>query len=258
MSRIPNARLEAKHFGSTYFFFKASETGFKTVLDDMMAAYALHAQRVTASTANMTAATATCGRLADQLVDTVRSVDATVEANRGDLEANIAEQSRQAVDRLTVGIRRCETTVASLKSNATSVEETVADYVAEAGNRMESFEAAAKESLASASANKAAFVEKFGEKTQEAAARLAADAAAIADGIEKNIRSDEQVTLHLVWYSCSLVDTGSTVYTGPKIRYLMSQTEIFQCSFVLLRVFVDIVGKYRQPSRLPIPMWISH
>ncbi len=191
ISRIPNTSFRIH----TYFFFKVSETGFKAVLDDMMAAYVLHAQRVTASTANMTAATATCGRLADQLVDTVRSVDETVQANRGDLEANIAEQSRQAVDRLTGGIRRCETTVASLKSNATSVEETVADYVTEVGVRMESFEAAAKESLATASAAKAVFVEKFGEKTQEAAARLAADAAAINDGIEKNIRSDEQVTM---------------------------------------------------------------
>ncbi len=183
----------------------------------MMAAYALHAQRVTASTANMTAATATCGRLADQLVDTVRSVDATVQADRGDLEANIAEQSRQAVDRLTDGIRRCETTVASLKSNASSVEETVADYVAEAGNRMESFEAAAKDSLATASAAKAVFVEKFGEKSQEAAARLAADAAAINGGIEKNIRSDEQVTCtwFSVWYSCSMVDTVGTSVVDP-------------------------------------------
>jgi hypothetical protein len=214
----------------------------------MMAAYALHAQRVTASTANMTAATVTCGRLADHLVDTVRSVDATVQANRVDLEANIAEQSRQAVGRLTDGIRRCETTVASLKSNATSVEETVADYVAEAGNRMESFEAAAKESLATASAAKAVFVEKFGEKTQEAAARLAADAAAINDGIEKNIRSDEQVTLHLVWYYCSMVDTGSTVpvpvysIPGPNTLCLNSQTKLFQCTFVLLRVFLILLA----------------
>ncbi len=178
-----------------------------------MAAYALHAQRVTASTANMTAATATCGRLADQLVDTVRSADETVQANRGDLEVDIAEQSRQAVGRLTDGIRRCETTVASLKSNATSVEETVADYVAEAGNQIESFEAAAKESLATASAAKAVFVEKFGERTQEAAARLAADAAAINDGIEKNIRSDEQVTYTWFRYggslAASVADPGS-------------------------------------------------
>ena len=28
-------------------------------------------------------------------------------------------------------------------------------------------------------------------------------------------------------------------------------------TFVLLRVFVDIVGKYREPSRLPIPTYVD-
>jgi hypothetical protein len=172
---------------------QASESDFKTVLEDMMAKYLLHARKVTASTVAMAAASQNCSRLTEQLVSTVQAAGEAVEAGQRDMEASTEEQAGQAVTRLTEDIQHCQDVIVSLKSTSATVGETVSAYVTVSQEKMAGFEVAAKASLEQAEAAKEAYLEKFGSNLAGTTARLTADAALITSGIESNILSDKQV-----------------------------------------------------------------
>ena len=174
---------------------QASEAGFKVILEDMMAKYLVHLSQVTASTAAMSSATHSCGRLAGRLVETVQKAAEAAEASQVAMEARTEEQQSKAVTKWSNGVRSCEETISSVRSTSSTIAQTVSDYVAESGARLGRFEAETKDRVEKARVASAAYVEQVGGRTAEAVARLEADAAAVEGGIQKNVQSDKQV-----WY----------------------------------------------------------
>jgi hypothetical protein len=172
---------------------QASEAGFKRVLDDMMARYLAHAGQVTASTAAMATATANCGRLAGQLVSKVQAVETSVTAARQEMAATTEQQAEEAAGRWTDAVRQCEATIESVRSSSTRVGNVVQEYVDQSQETMLGLEREAKDKIEKATAAKSACVTQFEERTAEAATRLEADAAAMTEGIQKNVQSDKQV-----------------------------------------------------------------